>query len=60
MSHRLLKVIVQAVLVEDDGENLNEKPAKPIEVPAKDWPGYADHLSDEIAALNATAEPTQA
>lgn len=38
---RLLKVIVQPVFVVDDGENLVEQPAQPVEVAAAEWPTFA-------------------
>lgn len=38
---RLLKVLVQPVVVVDDGENLQEVTIDPIVVTAKEWPEYA-------------------
>jgi hypothetical protein len=38
---RLLKVLVQAVFVIDDGETLTEQTAQPVVVSPKDWPAYA-------------------
>jgi hypothetical protein len=37
---RLLKVVVQAVFVLDDGETLSETTAEPVVVPANEWPTY--------------------
>jgi hypothetical protein len=52
MSYRLLKVVCQAVLVAtDDDGNLVEHIARPVQVPAADWPGYPERLAGEIAAL---------
>lgn len=39
---RLLKVVVQPVFVVDDGETLTEQAAQPMEVPAAEWPGFAE------------------
>lgn len=41
MKLRLLKVLVQPVFVIDDGENLVERSAEPVAVPATEWPSYA-------------------
>jgi hypothetical protein len=38
---RLLKVIVQPVVVIDDGDSLLEQVADPVVVSAADWPTYA-------------------
>jgi hypothetical protein len=38
---RLLKVIVQPVLVIDDSVTLREEFIEPIVVSAKDWPNYS-------------------
>jgi hypothetical protein len=38
---RLLKVIVQAVLVVDDGETLTEQNTQPMTISAADWPEFA-------------------
>jgi hypothetical protein len=55
---RLLKVVCQPVFVLDDGENLTEQAAEPIQVPAADWPAFAERLEAERIAnedrLNAT------
>ena len=40
MKLRLLKVVVQAVFVLDDGETLTETTAEPVVVPAHEWPTY--------------------
>lgn len=51
MTLRLVKVIVQPMLVEDDGEHLKEVVAKPVTVDAADWPDYPAKLAAEIASL---------
>lgn len=38
---RLLKVIVQPVFVVDDGEQLVEQAAQPVNVSPQDWPTFA-------------------
>jgi hypothetical protein len=38
---RLLKVVVQPVMVLDDGKSLQEVPVDPIVVSAAEWPTYA-------------------
>lgn len=38
---RLLKVIVQAVVVIDDGETLVERVVEPVSVSADEWEGFA-------------------
>jgi hypothetical protein len=48
---RLLEVVVQAVLVEDDGVTLTKRVAEPVVVRAADWPGYPVKLAVDIAAL---------
>lgn len=57
---RLVKVLVQPVLVEDDGENLTEKTVQPITVPASEWDAYPKKMAEELkrteAELNAPPE----
>jgi hypothetical protein len=53
---RLLKVVVQPVLVLDDGETLTEQVAEPIEVSVNDWPTFAAKLDEEITAANGRLE----
>jgi hypothetical protein len=50
---RLVKVVVQAHFVLDDGEFLTEQVANPVEVPAAQWPTYATEQfpADVEAAL---------
>jgi len=55
---RLIQVLVQPVLVADDGETLTALQAMPITVEAKDWPTFATDVwpmivSDAEARLNA-------
>lgn len=38
---RLVKVVVQPIFVEDDGESLSEIGHHPVEVSAIDWPEYS-------------------
>lgn len=45
---RLLKAVVQLVFVIDDDENLVERVAEPVVVPAGQWPSWA---SEEYPAL---------
>lgn len=40
MELRLLKVVVQPIMVLDDGNSLREVPVDPITVPANEWPNY--------------------
>lgn len=46
--HRLVKVIVQPVLVLDDGAALTEVPVQPMAIPAADWPAFAADGIDQI------------
>lgn len=48
---RLLKVLIQPVLVVDDGEGLSEANTQPVEVAADDWPSYPDVLAARIVEL---------
>jgi hypothetical protein len=41
MKLRLVKMIVQPVLVVDDGENLREVSVKPLPIDGPDWPEFA-------------------
>lgn len=55
---RLVKVLVQPVIVVDDGETLTEQPVQPIAVEAADWPtfptrGLPAAIADLEAKLNA-------
>lgn len=52
MTYRLLKVIVQPVLVEDDGEHLTERPSEAIAVSAAEWEAYPAKIAAAIAELN--------
>jgi hypothetical protein len=53
MTYRLLKVIVQAVLVKDDGESLTEVVTDPVMVSARDWPTYAENqFVKDLVSLN--------
>jgi len=38
---RLLKVMIQAIFVLDDGDELTEMSAQPLAVRAGDWPTFA-------------------
>ncbi len=65
---RLLKVVVQPVVVVDDGTNLQEVAVDPITVPATEWPTYATNrfkkqlkeLQDQLAESVEKAQTTQA
>jgi hypothetical protein len=57
MSLRLLKVTVQPVFVQDDGETLTERPAQPIVVAAADWPDFPAELERRRIELE-SQEPT--
>jgi hypothetical protein len=59
---RLVKVLVQPVVMIDDGETLTEFPHPALEIPASEWPTYSsERFPREIAAwqdsLNAPPEP---
>jgi hypothetical protein len=54
MTYRLLKVVVQPVLVKDDGDTLTERVVEVSEVSAKDWPDYPARLEQQIEALGGT------
>lgn len=56
MSFRLLKVVVQAVVVEDDGEVLHERVCEPVTVSARDWLQYPVMLAAEVANLECADE----
>jgi len=47
---RLVKVIVQAVFVEDDGEYLHELVTDPVEVAAAEWPSFPGCRFEELRA----------
>lgn len=54
---RLLKIIVQAVFVVDDGDSLVEQPAQPVEVPAAEWPTFATgRFAEGVEQLRAQVE----
>lgn len=58
---RIAHLIVQPVLVWDDGEELTPGPAaQPLTVPLSQLPALADRLPAEVAALaqKLTEEPT--
>lgn len=46
---RLVKVIVQPILVLDDGKTLTEQTVQPITVPAAEWGAYPEKMAKEIA-----------
>lgn len=48
MSLRLLKVIVQPIFVEDDGENLTERITEPQAIPAAEWPQFVERFEETI------------
>lgn len=55
---RLVKVVVQPHFVLDDGENLAEQMAQPVEVAAKDWPAFsAERFPAMVAELEAQLDP---
>lgn len=66
MSLRLVKVIVQPVLVWDDGDSLREVQAQPAEVAPADWLDYPAALAEQIAAapnpfaVEANGKPVEA
>lgn len=41
MSVRLIEVLVQPVLVDDDGDQLRKVDVPPVAVQATDWPAWA-------------------
>ena len=52
MGLRLLKVIVEPVFVEDDGEFLTEQPSQPVVVPASQWKDFVSQtFDDEVKRL---------
>ncbi len=53
MSLRFLKVIVQPVFVEDDGETLTERTAEPATILAADWPSFPAKLEARRIELEA-------
>jgi hypothetical protein len=49
---RLLKVMVQPVVVIDDGDTLTEHVVAPVVVPAAEWDAFVDHgFTDGLAEL---------
>ena len=59
---RIAHVIVQPVLVWDDGEELNQGPqAQPVQLPLSALAGLADQIRAEIAAQESQLlnEPSQ-
>jgi hypothetical protein len=48
---RLLKVVVQAVFVADDGEYLHELVADPVEVAAAEWVSFPTGRFEELRVL---------
>lgn len=47
---RVVKVVVQPTIVEDDGTELTEVQCPPVVVAAKDWPAYSSKtFPEEIA-----------
>lgn len=56
---RVAHVLVQPVLVWDDGDELTPGPdAQPVQVPLSGLAGLADQLRDEIAAAEAGQDST--
>lgn len=50
---RLLKVIVQPVVVVDDGETLLEQEVRPVVVPAAAWEDFPAQFARDFAQLQA-------
>lgn len=48
---RLVKVVVQATLVLDDGESLTEHVTSPVTLSASEWPTYATETFPEQLTL---------
>jgi hypothetical protein len=49
---RLVKVVVQATFVLDDGDSLTEQLAAPVTVSAAEWPTYASEtFPKQVAEL---------
>lgn len=56
---RISHVVVQPVLVYDDGDELSPGPAtQAFPVPLHNLGGLADRLRAEVAAMNAATDPT--
>lgn len=53
---RLVRVVVHPILMLDDGENLTPFENGPSEIAAADWPGFADRLKADMAAVQATLD----
>lgn len=47
---RLVKILVQPILVADDGEQLEEVALQPITVRAEDWPAYSAEAWPQFVA----------
>lgn len=50
MSLRLVKVVIQPILVWDDGDSLREVQAQPVEVAPAEWPDYPAALAEQVDA----------
>lgn len=50
---RLVKVIIQPIFVEDDGENLAERTVQPVHVSASEWESYPQKMAEEIKRTEA-------
>lgn len=57
---RLLKIHVQAVLVDDDGESLREIMTEPGVITGAELADYPKRVLEDIAALNAKEETSDA
>ena len=59
---RLLKVVVQPVFVDDDGETLTEVTGDAVTVSGGQWRSFADDAfsADELAQLDAAYQQQQA
>lgn len=53
---RLLKVIVQPVVVVDDGQTLVERTSQPQEISPADFPDYPKQLLAQIDQLNSSPD----
>ncbi len=57
---RLLKVVVQPVMVVDDGESLQEVAVDPITVTPTEWPTYAEgRFQEQVKALQEQLDSNQ-
>jgi hypothetical protein len=61
MKARLLKVIVQPIIVMDDGETLTEQVCQALTVPAKDWPDFSSKSlgQEDMERITAQFAPKQ-